>query len=67
MKKTEKILKSELAKIKSIRRRSGEVVTFDLERIARAIFKAFDVSGEGGEVDAEEVAKKVVEHVLHLI
>jgi ribonucleoside-diphosphate reductase alpha chain len=59
MKKTEKILKSELAKIKSIRRRTGEVVRFELERIARAVFKAFEVSGEGKEVDAEEVAKRV--------
>ena len=59
MKKTEKILKSELAKIKSIRRRTGEVVSFDLERIARAVFKAFEVSGEGGEIEAQEVAKGV--------
>jgi anaerobic ribonucleoside-triphosphate reductase len=59
MKKTEKILKSELAKMKSIRRRTGEVVHFELERIARAVFKAFEVSGEGGEVEAEEVAKRV--------
>jgi ribonucleoside-diphosphate reductase alpha chain len=59
MKKSEKILKSELAKIKSIRRRTGEVVHFELERIARAVFKAFEVSGEGGEIEAEEVAKRV--------
>ena len=66
MKKTEKILKSELAKIKAIRRRSGEVVPFDLERIAHAIFKAFEVSGEGGEDDAYEVAKRVFKTLLGL-
>ena len=66
MKKTEKILKSELAKIKSIRRRTGEVVAFDLGRVARAIFKAFEVSGEGGEVEAEEVAKRVFKTLLDL-
>ncbi|OGI46765.1 ribonucleoside-triphosphate reductase [Candidatus Nomurabacteria bacterium GWB1_40_6] len=66
MKKTEKILKSELAKIKAIRRRSGEVVPFDLERIAHAVFKAFEVSGEGGEGDAYEVAKRVFKTLLGL-
>ena len=35
-------MKSELAKIKEIRRRTGEVVSFDLERIARAILKALE-------------------------
>ena len=39
-----KILKSELAKIKLIRKRSGEVVPFDLDIVARAIFKAFEVT-----------------------
>ncbi|MFZ3011481.1 MAG: ATP cone domain-containing protein [Minisyncoccia bacterium] len=66
MKKTEKILKSELAKIKSIRRRTGEVVAFELERVARAIFKAFEVSGEGGEEDSQEVAKRVFKTLLGL-
>ena len=66
MKKTEKILKSELAKIKSIRRRTGEVVPFDLERVARAVFKAFEVTGEGGEEESQEVAKKVFRMLLEL-
>ena len=66
MKKTEKILKSQLAKIKSIRRRTGEVVPFDLERVARAVFKAFEVSGEGGEEDSYEVAKRVFKTLLSL-
>jgi ribonucleoside-diphosphate reductase alpha chain len=66
MKKTEKLLKSELAKIKSIRRRTGEVVAFELERVARAIFKAFEVSGEGGEEDSQEVAKRVFKTLLSL-
>ncbi|MFI5205637.1 MAG: ATP cone domain-containing protein [Candidatus Paceibacterales bacterium] len=57
--KKEKITKSELAKIKSIRRRTGEVVPFDMERVIRAIFKAFEVTGEGGETEAEAVASRV--------
>ena len=66
MKKTKKILKSELSKIKSIRRRTGEVVSFDLERVARAILKAFEVTLEGGEVEAQEVAKRVFRNLLKL-
>ena len=64
-KKTEKISKSELAKIKSIRKRTGEVVAFDLEIIARAILKAFEVSQEGGEVEAQKVANIVFRTLLN--
>lgn len=66
MKKTEKILKSELAKIKSIRRRTGEVVPFDLQRIARAVFKAFEVAGEGGEAESQKIAGRVFKSLLKL-
>lgn len=64
MKKTKEILKKELAKIKSIRRRTGEVIRFDLERIARAVSKAFEVTGEGGEFESHEVAKNVFRNLL---
>ncbi len=66
MKKTEKILKSELAKIKSIRKRTGEVVSFDLEIVARAVFRAFEVSGEGGENESHIVANRVFKKLLNL-
>jgi len=66
MKKTEKILKSELAKIKSIRKRNGEVVPFDLEIVARAIFRAFEVTGEGGEPESFMVANHVFKTLLDL-
>ena len=66
MKKTKKILKRELAKIKSIRKRTGEVVPFDLEIVARAIFKAFEVSGEGTEKEARRVADDVFRTLLNL-
>lgn len=65
-KSSEKILKSELAKIKSIRKRSGEVISFDLEIVARAIFKAFEVTGEGGEMEAYMVAHRVFKTLLDL-
>ena len=66
MKPTAKISKSELAKIKTIRRRTGEVVPFDLDRVARAVFKAFEVTGEGGEKESEKVANKVFQMLLEL-
>ncbi|KKQ27685.1 MAG: Ribonucleoside-triphosphate reductase [Parcubacteria group bacterium GW2011_GWB1_37_13] len=66
MKKTEKILKSELKKIKSIRKRSGEVVPFDLKIIARAVSKAFEVTDEGGETESYLVANSVFKTLLGL-
>ncbi|MFA6519980.1 MAG: ATP cone domain-containing protein [Candidatus Paceibacterota bacterium] len=66
MKKTIKISKSDLAKIKTIRRRTGEVVPFELERVAQAIFKAFEVSGEGNEEKAQVVADSVFQTLLDL-
>ena len=66
MRKAEKILKRELAKIKSIRKRSGEVVPFDLEIVARAVFKAFEVTGEGGETESHLVANSVFKTLLGL-
>ncbi|MDO8659765.1 MAG: ATP cone domain-containing protein [Candidatus Parcubacteria bacterium] len=65
-KKVEKISKNELKKMKSIRKRSGEVAPFDLEIIARAVFKAFEVSGEGTEVEAQKVAYSVFKTLLAL-
>ena len=65
-KTTEKILKSELKKIKSIRRRTGEVVPFDLDRIVRAAFKAFEASGEGAELEAKIVAEGVFKSLVEL-
>ncbi|MFA5840657.1 MAG: ATP cone domain-containing protein [Candidatus Paceibacterota bacterium] len=62
----EKISKSDLAKIKTIRRRSGEVVLFELERIAEATLKAFEVTGEGGKKEAEKVANRVFNTLLDL-
>jgi ribonucleoside-triphosphate reductase (thioredoxin) len=66
MKPTKKISKSELKKIKSIRRRTGEVIPFDLERIVRVVLKAFEVSGEGGEKEAHVVANGVFKTLLGL-
>lgn len=66
MKKTEKISKSDLVKIKSIRRRTGEVVSFDLERVTGAVLKAFEVTREGGEAESKKVADRVFKTLLDL-
>ncbi|MFH1200854.1 MAG: ATP cone domain-containing protein [bacterium] len=66
MKKTEKILKRELTKIKSIRRRTGEVVPFELERVARAVLKAFEVTEEGEESESHIIANRVFRNLLKL-
>jgi ribonucleoside-diphosphate reductase alpha chain len=66
MKPTKKISKSDLAKIKSIRRRTGEVVSFDLDRIVRVVLKAFEVTGGGGEKEAHIVADGVFKTLLDL-
>jgi ribonucleoside-diphosphate reductase alpha chain len=60
------ISKSDNTKIKSIRRRTGEVVSFDLERIVRAVSKAFEVTNEGGEKEAQKIADSVLETLLGL-
>jgi ribonucleoside-diphosphate reductase alpha chain len=62
IKKTEK----ESSKIKFIRRRTGEVVAFDLNRIVGAILKAFEVSTEGGETEARMVAGNVLKSLTKL-
>ena len=66
MKKAEKIFKNQLAKIKLIRKRSGEVVPFNLEIVANAVFKAFEVSNEGGEKESQTVANNVFRTLLNL-
>lgn len=66
MKKTSNVPKNDLAKIKFIRKRTGEVVPFEIERIKNAILKAFEVSKEGGEMMAELVANSVFKALLKI-
>ncbi len=44
----------------SVRKREGQVVPFDGERIARAIAKAMKATGEGSEKNAVDVSEKVI-------
>lgn len=61
-----KISKSALSKIRSIRKRTGEVVPFDLEIIQNAILKAFEVTGEGKAGEANKVALSVFNTLVGL-
>lgn len=45
--------------IKDVKKRDGEVVPFDVSRIAEAIFKAMSQQDEGSQKEAELVANKV--------
>lgn len=48
-------------KIKSVKKRSGEIVDFDLEKIRLAAYKALTSSGQGDGVISARVAKRVNE------
>lgn len=50
----------------SIRKRSGQVVPFDLTKIVRAVHKALMATGEGDEAAARLVAEKVYLDVLKI-
>ncbi len=48
---------------KTVRKRDGRLVPFDVSRITNAIFKAMRATGEGLEKDAERVSEKVVKEL----
>ncbi|MFA6273974.1 MAG: ATP cone domain-containing protein [Candidatus Paceibacterota bacterium] len=56
----------ELNKIKKIRNREGEIISFDLFKIVDAINKAFINTKEGDEKDAQSLAKKVFVKLIHV-
>ncbi|OGI91405.1 ribonucleoside-triphosphate reductase [Candidatus Nomurabacteria bacterium RIFCSPLOWO2_01_FULL_42_20] len=53
-----------LSVVKSIINRDGQVIPFDLEKIKEAILKAFQVTGEGDDKKASELAKKVLKSLI---
>ena len=50
--------------LQKIQKRKGEIVPFDEKHIKRAIFRAMNAAGEGGESDAEKIAYKVLDALL---
>ena len=67
MKKDIILSRKELNKIKNVRNREGEVIPFDLNKIIDAVSKAFVITTEGGEKEAEGVAKKVFHKLINLL
>lgn len=52
--------------VQEIRKRSGDLAPFDLEKIEQAVYKAFLATGEGSETEARRVAEKVFLDVLKI-
>lgn len=51
---------------KEVRRRDGQIITFDQNRITQAILKAMHAVGEGNGEDSEKVSDKVVKELQNL-
>lgn len=50
--------------IKTVRKRNGMIVPFDLRRIANAVSKAMIAAGEGSEKEVEGIAKRILGELL---
>ncbi len=64
--KTEKKEVKKTGLIKNVERRNGEVVVFDIERIATAIHKAMISANEGSEEESVMVANKVFADLVRI-
>jgi ribonucleoside-diphosphate reductase alpha chain len=64
---TKRIVNKEEISIKSIQKRNGLVVPFDLNKIKTAIWKAMLQTGEGSEKEAEMVANKVFAELVRIV
>ncbi|MEK7060167.1 MAG: ATP cone domain-containing protein [Patescibacteria group bacterium] len=58
--------KKELNKIKNVRNREGEIIPFNINKIADAVYKAFVETKEGEKKEASDVAKKIFHKLTHL-
>ena len=52
--------------IKKVRKRNGQTVAFDIEKIVNATYKAMLAAGEGGEKEAIKIAEKVYLELLKM-
>lgn len=60
------ISKESLKKVPRIRKRAGDVVSFDINKVVNAVQHALAQTGEGGEKQAELIAHKVFLDILKL-
>ena len=56
--------KKKYLSLRKIQKRDGTIVPFDYGHIRRAIFRAMNATKEGGELDAENVAYRVLDALL---
>src|SRR3989344_1935766 len=64
--KVEEIKKPKIQLIKSIQKRTGTIVPFDIQKIINVIDKAMMASQEGSEMEAELVANKVLADLVRI-
>lgn len=60
------LTQADLKTITQISKRSGEVVSFDINKITRAAQRAFQTTKEGAEIEAAFIARKVYHDLLKL-
>jgi len=58
------MVKKALLAPKKVIKRDGTIVPFDVERIAKAVFKAMKASNEGSEKDADKVAEAIIKLMM---
>jgi len=58
--------KKELNKIKNVRNREGEIIPFNINKIADAVYKAFVMTSEGEKREAKDVATKIFRKLILL-
>src|SRR3989339_1539615 len=58
--------KKELNKIKNVRNREGEIIPFNINKIADAIYKAFVMTNEGEKKEAKDVATRVFHKLIQI-
>lgn len=60
------ITRVDLQNIPQVKKRDGQITSFDLAKISQAVLKAMRATGEGEEKDADLVARKVAKDLLKL-
>lgn len=60
------LMKIVQGEIKKVRKRNGQIVAFDVEKVVNAAYKAMLAAGEGGEREAIKIAEKVYLELLKM-
>src|SRR3989344_5129074 len=60
------ISKEDLNKIKEIQKRDGNLAPFSITRISDAALKAFNTNNEGGQKEADYIAKRVFKDLIRI-